>query len=97
MLKHVVTWNVKDATHKAAYCAQAKAALEGLRGRIPGLLAIECGVDIGVDAANAHFGLYTEFTDRAALDVYQRHPLHDAARTIVGGLMTERRVIDWET
>ena len=97
MLKHVVTWNVKDKAQKAAHCAAAKAALEGLRGRIPGLVAIECGSDIGSGSAAADFILLSEFTDAAALAVYQDHPLHLVAKGVVAAVMTDRRTVDWES
>jgi hypothetical protein len=98
MLKHVVTWNVKDKSQKAQSCAQAKAALEGLRGKIPGLLAIECGQHAGEESpAAADFILYSEFTDAAALGVYAVHPLHLVAKEVVAAVMTERRVVDWDS
>jgi hypothetical protein len=40
--------------------------------------------------------LYAEFADRAALDVYQEHPLHLDAKAIVRVLTTGRRAIDWQ-
>jgi hypothetical protein len=97
MLKHVVTWNVKDKTQKAAHCARAKEALEGLRGKIPGLVAIECGSDIGSGSAAADFILLSEFTDAAALALYQDHPLHLVAKQVVAAVMTDRRTVDWES
>ena len=97
MLKHVVTWNVKDKTRKAAHCARAKEALEGLRGKIPGLVAIECGSDIGSGSTAADFILLSEFTDAAALAVYQEHPLHLVAKAVVAAVMTDRRSVDWQS
>ncbi len=96
MLKHVVVWNLRDRSRKATDGPVAKAALESVRGRISGLLAIEVGLDAGYDSGAADVALYSEFTDRAALDLYQRHPLHVAVKDVVTPLLTERRVVDWE-
>ena len=96
MLKHVVVWNIRDPSRKAEDGVVAKAALESVRGRIPGLIAIEAGIDIGADPGAADLALYAEFVDRAALDVYQQHPLHLDVKAIVGPLLKDRRAADWE-
>ena len=96
MIKHVVTWKIKDPVQKAAHAKAVKRALEALRGHIPGLLAIEVGIDIGYEAQAEDVALYAEFADREALDVYQKHPLHQDAKAIVSVLTTGRRAIDWE-
>jgi len=95
MVKHVVIWKVKDLAQRDAHIATVKKALEGLRGRVPGLLAIEVGADIGFDKSGQDVALYSEFADRAALDVYQDHPLHQDAKAIIAPLLTNRVAIDW--
>jgi quinol monooxygenase YgiN len=95
MLKHVVIWKVKDPAQRDAHAAAVRQALEGLRGRIPGLLAIEVGTDIGCDKSGQDVVLYSEFADRAALDAYQDHPLHQDAKNVIGPLLTNRVAIDW--
>lgn len=96
MLKHVVIWQLRDPAQAVAHVARVKDALESLRGRIPGLLAIEVGADVGLDRDHADVILYSEFADRAALAVYQEHPAHLAVKAVVGALVTGRRVVDWE-
>ena|SRR5664279_5666606 len=95
MLKHVVIWKVREPAQRAANVAAIRHALEGLRGRIPGLLAIEVGADIGYDNSGQDVVLYAEFADRAALDVYQDHPLHLDAKAVIGPLLTNRVAVDW--
>ncbi|MDZ4129605.1 MAG: Dabb family protein, partial [Hydrogenophaga sp.] len=54
MVKHIVMWNIQGGSDagKAAAIDRVKAAFEALRGKIPGLLHIEIGVDrSGVDYA----------------------------------------------
>lgn len=96
MIKHVVVWKLKDPSQRDTHAAAVKRSLEGLRGRIAGLVAIEVGVDIGYDSAPDDVCLYAEFTDRAALDQYQSDPLHLAAKAVVGTYVTGRRTVDWE-
>ena len=96
MIKHVVVWKIKDPTQRAAHASAVKRALEALRGHIPGLLRIEVGIDIGYDKQAHDVALYAEFDDAAALDAYQRHPLHEDAKAIVALLVTDRRAVDWE-
>ncbi|HEY2967429.1 MAG TPA: Dabb family protein [Casimicrobiaceae bacterium] len=96
MIKHVVVWKIKDPAQKATHAVAVKRALEALRGHVPGLLAIEVGIGIGYDAGADDVCLYAEFADRAALDAYQRHPLHQDAKAIVSLLVSGRRAVDWE-
>ena len=96
MLKHVVIWKIKDSARKAEHAARVKTELESLAGRIPGLLRIEVGIDIGYDSDAHDVVLYSEFTDRTALDAYQVHPLHLAVKGVIGPLLAARQVVDWE-
>jgi quinol monooxygenase YgiN len=96
MIKHVVIWKIKDPEQRAPHASAVKRALEALRGHIPGMLKIEVGIDIGYDKASHDVILYSEFESRAALDEYQKHPLHEDAKAIVSLLVTDRRVVDWE-
>ena len=95
MIKHVVVWKIKDPAQRTAHANAVKRALESLRGHIPGLLAIEVGIDICYDAQADDVVLYAEFEDRDALDHYQSHPLHLDAKAIVKVLTTDRRAVDW--
>jgi len=96
MIKHVVVWKIKDPAQKAAHASAVKRALEALRGHIPGMLSIEVGVDLALDPHADDVVLYSEFADRAALELYQKHPLHEDAKAIVSLLVTGRRAVDWE-
>jgi quinol monooxygenase YgiN len=69
--------------------------LEGLAGRIPGLLKIEVGINFIADPNAADVVLYSEFIDAAALAVYQAHPLHLEVVPQVKALAVERRSADY--
>lgn len=80
MVKHMILWKLRDdlsAEDKAAVKAGIKAGLEGLKGKIPGLLDIrvECG---GLASSNADVMLDSTFADEAALKGYSTHPEHVA-------------------
>jgi heme-degrading monooxygenase HmoA len=97
MIKHIVMWNVRGATlsQKDDAIALVKSRFEGLRGRIPGLLHVEVGVDqSGVDYA-CDVVLYTEFSSQRALDAYAKHPEHKRVRDELGDIRVARYQVDY--
>lgn len=99
MIKHIVLWKLKESAHgndRGTNARLVKEKLEGLRGKIPGLLAIEVGLDFSASASSGDALLYTEFTSREALAAYQAHPLHQAVVPFVAEAASERRVVDYE-
>jgi hypothetical protein len=97
LIRHIVMWNVRGATpaDKAANIARLRAAFEGLRGRIPGLLHLEIGVDTSrVDYA-CDVVLYSEFETQAALEAYGTHPEHLRVRQELGDLRSARHQVDY--
>jgi quinol monooxygenase YgiN len=97
LIRHIVMWNVRGATRdeKLANVEQLKAAFLGLRGRIPGLLDLEVGVDTsGVDYA-CDVVLVSDFASQAALDAYASHPEHLRVRKELGELRTARHQVDY--
>ena len=80
MVKHIILWQLKDelsAEEKKVIKAEMKEALEGLVGKIPGLLDVKVQTE-GLASSNAEVMLDTSFTDEAALKVYATHPEHVA-------------------
>jgi quinol monooxygenase YgiN len=96
MIKHIVAWRLSEEHDKTASAARIKELLEGLHGQIPGLLHIEVGVNVVIDANAADVVLYSEFVDLEALKTYQAHPLHQAVVPKVKALTTDRRSVDYE-
>jgi heme-degrading monooxygenase HmoA len=98
MLKHIVMWNVRgdDAATRARHIALVKTEFESLRGRVPGLLHLE----IGVDESRADYAfdvvLYSEFASREALAAYAEHPEHLRVRRALGDVRTARHQVDYE-
>jgi len=97
MIKHIVMWNVRGDTpaQKAQGIARLQRSFESLRGRIPGLLHLEIGVDRSrVDYA-CDVVLYSEFESQAALDAYGSHPEHLRVKQEVADLRIARHQVDY--
>ena len=80
MVKHVIIWTLKDnfsEKEKAEIKAEIKEGLEGLKGKIPGLMGIKVFTD-GLSSSNGDLMLDSMFEDRAALSGYAIHPEHVA-------------------
>jgi hypothetical protein len=92
MVKHIVMWNLADPTTKQETGLHMKELLEGLVGKVPGLLRAEVGIGFnGYDVA-----LYSELASREALAVYQEHPAHLEVKTYVHSVISQRVCCDWE-
>lgn len=97
MIRHIVMWKVLGDTReaKAGNVARLRDSFHSLRGRVPGLLHLEIGVDMsGVDYA-CDVVLFSEFDSQAALDAYAHHPEHLRVKREVGDLRTERHQVDY--
>lgn len=91
-------WKVRGAAddEKRANVERLKEAFLGLRGRIPGLLHLEVGVDTSrVDYA-CDVVLVSDFESQAALDAYATHPEHLRVRQELGDLRSARHQVDYE-
>ena len=98
MIKHIVMWNVQgdDPVTLAQNVGLLKSEFESLRGRVPGLLQLEIGVDFSrVDYA-CDVVLYSEFESRQALTAYAGHPEHLRVKQSLGALRTARHQVDYE-
>jgi quinol monooxygenase YgiN len=99
MIKHIVMWRVNNRENAAAReesCRAIKQKIEALRGRIPGMLHIEAGVDVSASDTAMDVVLYSEFESRAALDGYQDHPAHQEMAKFIADRRLERRIVDYE-
>jgi len=98
MVKHIVMWNVRgaDDAERTANLERLKAEFESLRGRVPGLLHLEVGVDQSrVDYA-CHVVLYSEFASHEALAAYADHPEHLRVKRNLGAMRVARHQVDYE-
>jgi hypothetical protein len=98
MIKHVVMWKLAEHAEgapRASNAARIKTLLEACAGKIPGLRSLEVGIDAGLDGAAWDVVLVSEFVDRAALDAYQVHPLHEEAKAFIGKVRSARAAVDY--
>ena len=99
MIKHIILWRLKDfaeGSTKQENALKVKAMLEDMRGKIPGLLKLEVGLNFESGDTASDISLYTEFESREALDAYQIHPVHRKVKEFIPLVRTRRRVVDCE-
>ena len=80
MVKHIILWTLKDEfsdEEKKTIKAGIKEGLEGLQGKIPGLVDIKVQTE-GLASSNADLMLDSSFEDEASLKDYAVHPEHVA-------------------
>lgn len=99
MVKHVILWQLKaelSEAEKNVVKAGIKEGLEGLSGRIPGLLEIKVNTE-GLASSNADVMLDSSFEDEASLKGYSVHPEHVAvANSKVRPFTASRVCMDYE-
>ena len=97
MLRHVILWKLKDdISDLAAVKAGIKAGLEGLVGKVPGLLRVKVQTE-GLASSTADVMLDSYLTDAAALKAYATHPAHVAvANEKVRPYTASRACLDFE-
>ena len=80
MVKHVILWTLKDelsAEEKMTIKQGIKEGLEGLKGKVPGIVDIKVNID-GLESSNADLMLDSTFESVDALKGYSVHPEHVA-------------------
>ena len=99
MVKHVILWTLKDefdAEEKERIKAGIKEGLEGLKGKIPGLLEVQVNTN-GLPSSTADLMLDTTFESAEALKGYSAHPEHVAvADSKVRPFTATRACLDYE-
>ena len=100
MVKHIILWTLNpDLTddEKAAVKAGIKAGLEGLVGKVPGLIDVKVHIDGRLDTSNADVMLDSTLESEEALKGYARHPEHVAvANTKVRHYTVQRSCLDFK-
>jgi len=97
LIKHIVMWNLRGETAQAKSQAVnlLKSSFESLRGRIPGLLHLEVGVDSSRIDYACDVVLYSEFESQAALDAYASHPEHLRVKQELSDMRIARHQVDY--
>lgn len=99
MVKHIILWQLKDeltGVEKEQIKNGIKQGLEGLLGKIPGLMEIHVYKD-GLSSSNADLMLDSTFIDEQSLKNYAVHPEHVAVADGKVRPYTKNRVcLDYE-
>lgn len=74
MLTHIVCFKYKAETGQQTRRDHV-ASLSGL-ATLPGIVDLTAGADVVRSPRSFDTGLIVRFTDRAALDAYQKNPVH---------------------
>ncbi len=99
MVKHIILWKLKDEyteEQKNAICADIKTGLEGLKGKVPGLVDVHVQID-KLETSTADVLLDSTLESFEALQSYAVHPDHVAvAQGKIIPFAAIRSCIDYE-
>ena len=99
MVRHVIVWTLKDEfsdSEKEQIKADIKEGLEGLAGKIPGLVEIRVNID-RLSGSSGDAMLDSLFENGEALKNYSSNPLHvEVATTKVRPFVKIRSSFDYE-
>ena len=100
MVKHVILWTLNpdlSEEEKSTVKAGIKEGLEGLVGKVPGLIDAKVNVSGRLESSNADVMLDSTLESEAALKAYATHPEHVAvANTKVRPYTVQRSCLDFE-
>lgn len=99
MVYHVILWKLKEnlsAEEKTQVTERMQENLEGLVGKVPGLIRLKVIRD-GLESSNADVMLDSVLESKEALKAYQIHPEHvNVANTYVRPFTEVRLCMDYE-
>lgn len=96
MVKHIILWKLKEEYNTDEVKQGIKSGLEGLYGKIDGLLKIKVQTK-GLESSNADVMLYSVFESEDALKGYSKNPIHvDVANGKVRPFTETRMCMDFE-
>ena len=98
MLKHIVLFKLKDSAAGAGKDQNArklKAGIEALVGKIPQIGKMEVGINTVPSDAAYDVAIYSEFSDKGAFEIYQKHPEHMKVVDFVKAVAAGRAVVDY--
>lgn len=99
MVKHIILWTLKSeysSAEKEKIKTGIKQGLEGLMGKIDGLIDIKVNIN-GLSTSTADLMLDSSFISFEALKNYSVHPEHQAvANTFVRPFTQIRSCLDFE-
>ena len=99
MVKHIILWKLNEElqdSQKEEVRIGIKKNLEGLCGKIPGLVSMKININ-PLSSSNVDVMMDSTFEDEEALKIYQKHPEHvKVADTFVRPYTVARSCMDYE-
>jgi hypothetical protein len=98
MLKHIVLFKLKEQAEGAGKDQNArklKSELEALAGKIPQIKKMEVGINTVLSEAAYDVAIYSEFSGKGDLEIYQKHPEHMKVVELVKTVAAGRAVVDY--
>jgi hypothetical protein len=100
MVKHIILWTLRPELteeEKKTVKTGIKEGLEGLVGKVPGLLDVKVHIDGRLASSTADVMLDSTLESEAALKGYAQHPEHVAvANSKVRPYTAQRSCLDFE-
>lgn len=100
MVKHIILWTLNPELteeQKTEVKKGIKSGLEGLMGRVPGLIDVKVNIDGRLDTSNSDVMLDSTLESVEALKAYAVHPAHvEVANTKVRPYTVQRTCLDYE-
>ena len=100
MVKHIILWTLNPELteeQKTEVKKGIKSGLEGLRGKVPGLIDVKVNIDGRLDTSNSDVMLDSTLESVEALKAYAVHPAHvEVANTKVRPYTVQRTCLDYE-
>lgn len=100
MVKHIILWTLNpelSEKEKETVKAEIKEGLEGLVGKVPGLVSVKVHIDGRLSSSNADLMLDSTLENEEALKGYAVHPAHVAvANGKVRPYTVQRACLDFE-
>lgn len=100
MVKHIILWTLNPALsedEKKTVKTGIKEGLEGLVGKVPGLIDVKVHIDGRMASSTADLMLDCTLEDEQALKCYAQHPEHlKVANTKVRPFTVQRTCLDFE-
>lgn len=97
MIKHIVSWNVKDDLdeEKNNVMKKVKDSLEALKNEVPGIISIQVIIN-EMQSSTVDLTLFCEFDTVETLNAYQVSKGHLEAAKYIKQVLCNRNCIDFE-
>lgn len=98
MIVHNVAFKLAEADKdlRAEQAAEFARRILAMEGKIPGLLGVSVGIDVGLIDGHYDLVLISKHETYADLEAYQADPLHGEVIAFGKTIVAERAAVDYE-